>query len=155
MLTDGVYSPTFPEQVGKTSDGKFLLAGAIGTVPGAHGPALVDFTKVWQQKTNKPVTAYLPHTWDATALLLLAAQAAKSNTGDGIKSKLRDVANSPGTPVSDVCKGLDLIRKGQKINYQGASSDVDIDQNGDVVGIYDVWSVLPDGKLKVTGTVKP
>jgi neutral amino acid transport system substrate-binding protein len=50
---------------------------------------------------------------------------------------------------------LELLRKGEKINYQGASSNVDIDANGDVVGIYDVWAVQPDGKLAVTGKVTP
>jgi neutral amino acid transport system substrate-binding protein len=155
MLTDGVYAPDFPGQVGKTSDGKYILAGAIGTVPGAAGPALQEFTKLWQQKTGKQLTAYLPHTWDATALLILAAQAAKSNTGEGIKNKLREVANPPGTQVSDVCKGLELLRKGQKINYEGASSNVDIDSNGDVVGVYDVWTVQPDGTLKVIDKVTP
>lgn len=155
LLTDGVYSPGLGEQVGKTSDGKYILAGAIGTVPGANGPALEKFSKLWTEKTGKPITAYLPHTWDATALLVLAAEAAKSNTGEGIKSKLREVANGPGKEVSDVCEGLALIRKGEKINYQGASSNVDIDENGDVVGSYDVWAVQPDGKVTMTGKVSP
>jgi neutral amino acid transport system substrate-binding protein len=155
MLTDGVYAPDFPGQVGKSSDGKYILAGAIGTVPGANGRSLAEFNKLWTQKTGKQLTAYLPHAWDAAALMMLAAEAAKSNTGEGIKSKLREVANGPGTEVSDVCKGLDLVRKGQKINYQGASGNVDIDANGDVVGNYDVWAVEPDGKLKVTGKVSP
>jgi len=155
MLTDGVYAPTFPAQVGQTSDGKFILGGAIGTVPGANGPALADFNKLWAEKTGKQLTAYLPHAWDAAALMMLSAEAAKANTGEGIKSKLRDVANAPGVEVSDVCKALDLVRKGQDINYQGASGNVDIDANGDVVGNYDVWNVKPDGKLVVTGKVSP
>lgn len=155
LLTDGVYSPTFPEKVGKTSDGKFILGGSIGTVPGANGPALADFTKLWKEKTGKDVTAYVPHSWDATALLLLSAEAAKANTGEGIKSKIRDVANAPGTEVTNVCQGLELVRKGEDINYQGASGNVDIDENGDVVGNYDVWAVEADGKLEVTGKVSP
>jgi neutral amino acid transport system substrate-binding protein len=32
---------------------------------------------------------------------------------------------------------------------------VDIDANGDVVGSYDVWTVEPDGKLKVIDKVMP
>ena len=155
MLTDGAYSPTFPSQVGKTGDGKFILAGAIGTTPGADGKALAEFTKLWKEKQNRDVPPYGPQTWDATALLALAAEAAKSNTGEGIKSKIRDVANAPGTEVSDVCKALELVRKGEDINYQGASGNVDIDANGDVIGSYDVWTVEPTGKLTVTGKVSP
>lgn len=155
LMTDGVYSPDFPGQVGKTADGRYILAGGLGTVPGADGKALDALTKLWQDRQKRPVSAYVPHAWDAAALLALAAEAAKANTGDGIKSKLRDVANAPGTEVTDVCQGLDLLRKGQDINYQGASGNVDIDANGDVVGSYDVWQVADDGSLKVIGKVSP
>lgn len=155
LLTDGVYSPDFPEQVGKTADGRFILAGAMGTVPGADGKALEALTKLWQEKKNRPVSAYVPHSWDAAALLVLAAQAAKSNTGEGISSRIREVANAPGTEVTDVCEALKLLQAGQEINYQGASGNVDIDDNGDVVGSYDVWQVGEDGKTNVVGKVSP
>lgn len=155
MLTDGVYSEDFPKQVGQSPDGKYLLGGAVGTVPGAHGTALADFTKTWKEKTGKDVTAYVPHTYDAAVLLMLAAEAADANTGEGIKSKIRDVAGGPGTEVTDVCQALEAIRKGEDINYQGASGNVDIDENGDVIGDYDTWAVEPTGSLKVTGKVSP
>lgn len=155
MLTDGVYSPEFPGQVGKSSDGKFILSSAIGTVPGASGQSLAEFTKSWEAKKQRTVSAFVPHSWDAAALLALAAQASKANTGEGIKSKIREVANAPGEEVTDVCKALELVRQGKDINYQGASGNVDIDENGDVIGSYDVWNVLDDGKLTVTGKVSP
>ena len=87
--------------------------------------------------------------------MVLAAQAAKANTGVGIQSKITEVANAPGTEVADVCEGLKLLREGKDINYQGASGNVDIDKNGDVVGVYDVWSVANDGKLTTIGQVSP
>jgi neutral amino acid transport system substrate-binding protein len=155
LLTDGVYSDDFPQQVGKTRDGKYILSGAIGTVPGANGPALAEFTQFWKSETNKPVSAYVPHTWDAAALLALAAQAAGNNTGEGIQEKIREVSNAPGTEVTDVCEGLKLLQEGQEINFQGASGDVDIDEQGDVVGSYDVWTVKDNGELAVTGKVDP
>lgn len=155
LLTDGVYADDFAKQVGKSSDGKFILSGALGTVPGASGPALADFTKFWKDKTGREITAYVPHAWDAAALIALAAESAKANTGEAIQSKLREVANAPGTEVSDVCKALELVKKGEDINYQGASGNVDIDANGDVVGSYDIWTVEADGRLKVIGKVNP
>jgi len=155
MLTDGVKSAGFPGKVGKSGDGKFIVTGAIGTVPGADGKALKALTQLWQSKKNQPPGEYVPQAWDATALLVLAAQAAKSNTGEGIASKIREVSNSPGTEVSDVCQGLELLRQGKEINYQGASGNVDVDQNGDVVGVYDVWTVKDDGKLGIIGKVSP
>lgn len=155
LLTDGSKSEQFPVQVGKSSDGQFILTGAVGTIPGADGEALKDFTQLWQAKYGKPPAEYAAQAWDATALLVLAAQSAKVNTGDGIKSKLREVANGPGKAVSDVCQALELLKKGEKVNYQGASGNVDIDENGDVVGVYDIWQVEKDGKLKTVGKVNP
>lgn len=155
MLTDGVKSAGFPTKVGKTSDGKFIVTGALGTVPGADGKALEALNQLWQSKKNQAPGEYVPQSWDASALLVLAAQAAKANTGVGIQSKIREVANAPGTEVADVCEGLKLLREGKDINYQGASGNVDIDPNGDVVGVYDVWTVTDDGKLTAIDKVTP
>ncbi len=155
LLTDGVYSPDFVTQVGKTTDGKSIIAGALGTVPGANGPALKDFTALWNEKVGKELTAYVPHNWDAAVLMMLAAEASDANTGEGIKSKILEVANAPGTEVSDACEAMELVRKGEDINFQGASGNVDIDENGDVAGSYDVWQVGEDGSLKVIDKVDP
>jgi neutral amino acid transport system substrate-binding protein len=152
MLPDGAYSPKFPDQVGKTADGKFIIDGAIGTVPGAHGKALEDFNKKWAT-TGKPLTSYLQHAWDATALIMLAAQSAKTNTGEGIASKIREVAGGPGEEVGDLCHAITLLKAGKKINYQGASGNVDIDAQGDIIGTYDIWQVQPDGTLKTIDKV--
>ncbi|WP_445637087.1 Amino acid ABC transporter substrate-binding protein [Nostoc sp. DSM 114161] len=155
MLTDGMKSDEFPGQVGKGSDGKFIASGTIGTVPGSDGKALEAFKKLWQQKRGGSPGEFAPQSWDAAALLVLAAQAAKENTGPGIAKHIREVADGPGTEVTDVCEGLKLLQKGQDINYQGASGNVDVDANGDVIGVYDVWSVGDDGKIKVIDKVTP
>ncbi|MBE9218551.1 ABC transporter substrate-binding protein [Dolichospermum flos-aquae] len=155
LLTDGVKSDSFPDQVGKGKDGKYILSGAIGTVPGSSGKGLENFNKLWKDKKGTSPGEYAPQAWDAAALLVLAAQAAKENTGVAIASKLREVAAGNGTPVSDVCQGLKLLKEGKQINYQGASGDVDVDTNGDVIGTYDVWTVGDDGKIKVIDKVSP
>lgn len=155
LLTDGVYSEDFVRQVGKTGDGKSIISGALGTVPGADGQALENFTSVWKEATNKEVTAFVPHSWDAAVLMMLAAEAADANTGEAIKDNIRNVANAPGTEVTDPCEAMELLRNGEEINYQGASGNVDIDENGDVIGSYDVWQVGDDGSLEVIDSVTP
>lgn len=155
LLTDGVYSDDFVNQVGKTADGKSIIAGALGTVPGSNGAALADFTTLWNEKAGKELTAFVPHNWDATVLMMLAAEASDANTGEGIKGKILEVANAPGTEVSDACEAMELVRRGEDINFQGASGNVDIDENGDVVGSYDVWQVGEDGTLSVIDNVTP
>jgi neutral amino acid transport system substrate-binding protein len=153
MLTDGVQTEDFPKAIGKTPDGNFILAGALGTVPGADGKSLDTFTKAFKAKTNESLGAFVPHSYDAAALVALAAESAKSGTGDAIKSKMIEVANPPGTEVTDICEALKLVKAGTDINFQGASGNVDLDEFGDVKGSYDVWTVEPDGKIKVIDKV--
>ena len=104
-------------------NGKSIIAGALGTVPGANGPALKEFTALWNEKVGKELTAYVPHNWDAAALLMLAAEASNANTGEGIKSKILEVANAPGTEVTDVCQAMELLRKGEDINFLDVVKD--------------------------------
>jgi neutral amino acid transport system substrate-binding protein len=155
LLTDGVKSDTFPERVGKSADGKYIVSGVIGTVPGSSGKGLEAFNKLWQSKKNAPPAPYTAHAWDAAALLTLAAQSAKENTGVGIASKIGEVSSGSGQEVTDVCEGLKLLKEGKKINYQGASGNVDIDSNGDVIGVYDVWTVDDKGKVNTIDKVSP
>ncbi|WP_055074806.1 ABC transporter substrate-binding protein [Pseudanabaena sp. 'Roaring Creek'] len=155
LLTDGVKTEDFPKLIGNTPDGKLILAGAIGTVPGADGKALAEFTKNYKDKTGQDLAAFVPHSYDAAALVAIAAEAAKDATGDGIKSKIRDIANAPGKEVTDVCEAIKLVKAGTEIDYQGASGNVELDEYGDVKGSYDVWEVQPDGKIKVIDRVSP
>jgi neutral amino acid transport system substrate-binding protein len=155
LLTDGVYSEDFVKKVGKDAAGNSIIAGALGTVPGANGKSLEAFSKTWKEKSGKDVTAFVPHTYDAAVLMMLAAEAAKANTGEGIQSKIREVAAGTGQEVTDPCEALALVKAGKPVNYQGASGNVDIDANGDVVGSYDVWTVKPDGTLAVIDKVSP
>lgn len=155
LLTDAVYSPEFVKDVGKTPDGQSILQGTLGTVPGATGTALESLTQKWKQEFNQEVTAFVPHTWDATILMMLAAELADENTGTAIKDNLRQVSNSPGKEVSEPCQAMELIRNGEDINYQGASGNIEFDEYGDTVGSYNVWTVNPDASLEVVDQVKP
>ncbi|PNW65348.1 UNVERIFIED_CONTAM: amino acid ABC transporter substrate-binding protein [Euhalothece sp. KZN 001] len=155
LLTDGVYSEEFVNDVGQTPDGQSIINGALGTVPGASGVALDNLTQKWEEEVGGEVTAFVPHTWDAAVIMMLAAQQAGENTGTGIKDNYRDVANAPGTEVSDPCEAMELIRNGEEINYQGASGDIEFNEYGDTVGSYDVWTVQSEGNLDVIDQVLP
>lgn len=155
LLTDGVYSEEFVNDVGRTPAGESIIGGALGTVPGASGEALNQLTQKWQEDTGKEVTAFVPHTWDAAVIMMLAAELADENTGVAIKDNFRNVANAPGTEVSDPCEAMELVRNGEEINYQGASGNIEFDENGDTVGSYDVWTVQSQGSLEVIDQVKP
>jgi ABC-type branched-subunit amino acid transport system substrate-binding protein len=154
LLTDGMKTDNLGDLIGKTADGKYIATGVMGTAPSAAGPALATFNALYEKKFNRKPSVYDPNTWDATAVLVLAAEAAKATTGPEIQAKMKEVANAPGEKVTDVCQALKRVQSGQEIDYQGASSAVDFDAQGDMMDSkYDVWTVGEDGKVKVTSTV--
>ena len=155
VLTDEVRIDAFVQRVGKAADGTSLLSGAIGTAPASDGLAFSDLAKLWQEQFGSPPGLFVGQTWDAAALVMLAAQAAKSNSREEIQAKLREVANPPGMTVNHVCEGLALLKNGQEINYNGVSGKVDIDRAGDVKGNYDVWTVDDRGQFKRIDRISP
>jgi len=154
ILTDGMKDDSIADLVGKTADGSYIVSGVIGTAPSAGGPALDTFTSTYKTAFNdRDPGVFDPNTWDAAAVLVLAAEAAQSTDGEQIRNSVNTVANAPGTEVTDVCEALALVREGTDINYQGASGTIDFDLQGDVVGRYDVWTITDDGSLDVMETV--
>ena len=153
LLTDGMKTDGIGDRVGKNQAGEYLLAGALGTAAKAGGVGLAAFSEQYQAAFNRSPEVYDPNTWDAAALMVLAAEAAQSTQSTALQGQILAVANAPGTEVSDVCQGLALVREGQDINYQGASGDLELDEWGDVAGAYDVWQIQPDGTLAIVETI--
>lgn len=153
MTTDGMKETNIATMIGKNATGAYIATGMIGTAASAGGQGLADFQKQFISQYRQPPKIYDANTWDAAALLVLAAEAAKTPIGEQLKQFMREVANPPGTEVTDVCQALSLIRAGQPINYQGASGSLDLNEQGDVTGSYDIWTITPNGKLQVIGTI--
>lgn len=153
LVTEGMKETKIANLAGKNAAGQYIATGIIGTAPNTRGPALATFRDRYQAAYNREPSVYVPNTWDAAAVLVLAAEAAKSTDANAIKNKIRDIANPPGEDVTDVCQALSLIRQGKDINYQGASGSVDFNAFGDVTGNYDVWTIDNSGNVKVTNTL--
>ncbi len=153
LVTDGMKEAKIADLAGRNDRGDFVAAGIIGTAPSPGGPALKEFQAEYQRKFQRSPKIFDPNTWDATVLAILATEAAKTSQGDKLKDAIRLVANPPGEKVTAICPALTLIRAGQKINYQGASSAVDLNPQGDVTGSYEVWTVQADGTLGTVGAI--
>ncbi|MBE9182717.1 ABC transporter substrate-binding protein [Oculatella sp. LEGE 06141] len=153
IMTDGMKTDNLGELVGQTANGQFITAGMLGTAPSAGGPAIAQFRELYTNEFNREPQVYDPNTWDAIAVLALAAESAQATTGTALKDAIRDVANAPGQDVDDVCEALALVRDGQDVNYQGASGSVDFDEQGDVAGSYDVWTISDSGRLEIQETI--
>lgn len=146
LLADGMKAPEVVQNVGAQ-----YLKGTYGTTPGAReGSAKTRFAEAYTTRFGaKPPKPYIDNCYDAIAVLALAIHQAKSSEPKAIRGALRQVANPPGDSVEpgDFQKAFELIGQGKKVNYRGASGEVDFDAHGDVVTPIEVWKIDDNGKI--------
>ncbi len=153
LFVDGVKGPAWIEEI----DAWDALDGTLGTVQGSPGrPEKGAFEDAYLETYGYPVShPFMAEHYDATVLVALAAAEAGSTTDSAaIRDALRKVANAPGEVVGPgrdgIAKALRLIAEGKDINYEGAGGNVDFDDNGDVFGTIEIWTVK-DGEIQSTG----
>ncbi|WP_341829618.1 ABC transporter substrate-binding protein [Synechococcus elongatus] len=152
MLTDGLKTDQLAELVGRDPQGRYIVQDLVGVAPSSGGPGRERFLSLYEQRFQRDPQVFDANTWDAAALLVLAAEKSKSFEGEKLKESIAAIANGPGEPVSDICQALALVRAGKPINFQGASSELKLDNNGDVSGRYDFWQFDQTGKVKILKT---
>ena len=70
--------------------------------------------------------------YDHLMVVALSVLAGKGDTaGDAIKGNIRKISNPPGKVVGSWADARRSVKAGEKVNYEGASSAVDFDENGD------------------------
>ena len=117
VLGDGMVGQSLADAFGKD------LSKSIATRPGSTGKGAGIFESVAGAANIDPEAPYTASSYDAGALLVLAIQAGKSADRASIAKNVMDVANAPGTKIypGELKKGLDLLAKGKKVDYEGAT----------------------------------
>lgn len=130
VMGDGMKGDSLLEGMGSDLD------GSIGTLPGgsAGSAAFVSYANSMGVKGDG---SFVPESYDAAALLVLAMQAAGSADRAAIQSKMMMVANAPGKKIGpgELGKALKIIAAGGDVDYQGATS-VEFNDVGEVFGTY-------------------
>ena len=149
LLSEGLMADNMAELVGRDSQERYIIAGFEGLTPdpSAGGLAYEAFSRKYAERFGRDPAIYCSNSYDALALVALSIENGRNATGKSIAENIRTVANPPGTEVSDLGEALRLIREGEDINYQGASGEITLDENGDVSGTYSVWSVAENGSI--------
>lgn len=134
-----------------TAVGAANLEGTWGTSPeGVQNDASARFAAEYEAEYGRAAGPFNAQSYDAGAVVALAIESAGSDDPAAIRDALRAVANPPGTEIgpgaAELARGLQLLRDGQQINYQGASGPVDFDENGDVLGAIGIWQIR-DGEI--------
>ncbi|MDC3162922.1 hypothetical protein OA531_01185 [Candidatus Pelagibacter sp.] len=117
ILSDGMIGQSLVDAFGKD------LSKSFGSMPGSTGKGAGVFADVAKASGIDSSGPYTGESYDAAALIVLAMQAGNSADRSSIAKNVMDVANAPGTKIypGELKKGLDLLAKGKKINYEGAT----------------------------------
>lgn len=150
MVTDGLREGALPGNVDNP------MENVIGTAPLAAGPEEDFFADLFEEEYGGSPGVFTAQAYDATAVLILANVAAGDNDGAAIRDNVRAVANPEGEDVgpSNLDEAIQMVADGEEVNYQGASSAVDFDDNGDMETVtYEIFEFSSDG-VETTDTVE-
>ena len=150
LVTDGLQDSDLPSDVGNA------MTNVQGSAPSAAGPGREFFTTEYQNEFDSEPGVFTSQAFDATAVCLLANAAAGESSGPAIAEQMQAVANPGGEEVtpSTLADGLAMAAEGTEIQYQGASSPVDFDENGDLrAATYEVFQFNEDG-YEATDTIE-
>lgn len=137
LVTDGLKDPKLPDNVGND------MTNVEGTAPAPEGPGADQFAQMYQDEYGRKPGVFNAHTFDSAAILMLANAAAGENDGTAVRDQMTAVANPKGEKFTpdQLPDALDAVAAGQDVNYQGASSSTDFDDNGDMVAVtYNVFA---------------
>ncbi len=130
IMADGMVGETLLSAIGSDLD------GSIATLPGgaSGSDAFAALAKSNGIGSDGP---FVPESYDAAALIVLAMQAAGSADRAALQSKMMMVANAPGKKIGpgELGKALKIIAAGGDVDYQGATS-VEFNDIGEVFGSY-------------------
>jgi branched-chain amino acid transport system substrate-binding protein len=156
VFVDGTKEPSIFSELGWEN-----FDGMKGTGPGVLPPEPFNvvfddmYRAEYGEVSEKP---FVREAFDSVVAVALAAAAAGTNTDRAaIAAAVRGPVNAPGDvygPSSeDLQAALQAAAAGTDIDYQGASSSAEWDENGDVqVGGIEVWRVDAASERLVTET---
>jgi branched-chain amino acid transport system substrate-binding protein len=143
ILSDGMIGDALTDAFGKD------LNKSFGSLPGSMNEKTAGtFTSVAKAAGIDSSGPYTGESYDAAALIVLAMQAGGSADRASIAKNVMGVANGPGTKIypGELKKALDLLAKGKKIDYEGATG-VSFTDVGEAEGSF-LEKEIKDGKFK-------
>ncbi|MDJ0826764.1 MAG: ABC transporter substrate-binding protein [Rhodobacter sp.] len=129
---DGMISDKLVENFGSEID------GSSGQHPSPSEELASRFTGLVDGAFDA-TSPFVPESYDAAALIMLAMQAAGSSDSADFAGKITEVANAPGEQIQsgELAKALEILANGGDIDYVGAT-DVELIGPGEAAGNYRV-----------------
>ena len=142
LVSDGLQDNGLPGNVDNP------MTNVLGTAPAAVGPGRETFDQLFENEYDAEPGVFTAQAYDATAVHILAQLRAEELTGPAVSEQIREVANPGGEVIEpeSLADGLDMAANGDEIQYQGASSAVEFDENGDLrAATFDVFAFNEEG----------
>ncbi|MFN3937171.1 MAG: ABC transporter substrate-binding protein [Gemmobacter sp.] len=140
----------------RTNVGLQYLGSTLGTdTASPRTDSAAAFVERFRQRFGRdPSGPGLANSYDATMIALLAMEAAGPGaTGAQIAAQVPRVTDPAGTPISADGFGFtmarDILGSGGTVMYQGATGNVQFDDNGDVSAPAVIWSFAEGGITEV------
>ena len=101
----------------------------------SDSPAYGAFVASYIDQTGElpPRGLFLANQYDQFIALALAMTAAGSVDGPAVVAQLPRVLSAPGTKVYTYADGVSALARGEEIDYDGASSSLDLNEAGDLL----------------------
>ncbi len=146
LFTDGTASVDLVDAVGAEVLEGMKGTAAEGTVPTLSSSGTQElFADLYMAAYDRPpVTGLEAAAFDIAICICLAAESAGSTDGSLIRDALPGVCGGEGVMVKpgeeSITAGLEAVRAGESVDYNGASSTMNWDANGDLkTGSISVW----------------
>lgn len=123
---------------------------SVDSISNVHAASYKFWAKAYKHATGQDANtnAYAAMTYDMMTVWGLAMQADCSNLSPkAVDSRIRKVDSNAGVKVYSFAQGKKALAAGKTINYQGASSNLNFDAQGNATAIFKE-SVIDHGKLK-------
>ena len=120
------------ELVAGLPEGRVLSAHVTGDL---ESPAYATFVAAYIEHAGKPPPGgfYEANQYDQFIALALAMTAAGSVEGPAVATQVPRVLSAPGTKVYSYAEGVAALERGEEIDYDGASSSLDMNEAGDLI----------------------
>jgi branched-chain amino acid transport system substrate-binding protein len=121
-----------------------------------EGETYKSFAERFRAETGDEPSAgmYDANAYDQYILFALAMQAAGTTDGPEVAGKIIDVASAPGTKVHSYAEGLEALERGEDIDFDGASSSLDMNETGNLLSPQLSILRIVDGAWTPTGNVE-
>lgn len=135
--------PQFKEAIGDAANG--ILHGF--PVPPIGSPAYKEYlSEIGLEDTGEVQHPFGTAGRDQMTVLLLAIEKAGTTDTPAVARAIWEVTTGPDkTEVTNLAAGLEALRAGEEINYSGASSSLEFDNEGMVLGRDFQLSEIQDG----------